>query len=361
MSAPRTPALSRVESTEPAGGSAPIPFSRPPTPSLNSEAQYAFVGLGEMGKRMATNFARSLAGSSHPPLIVYNRGKEGLESFKKWAASKEVPESAYRVVTDLKEIGKTAHLIITSIGGDDAIKEVYAQLFAGQEEDATKKQTIFVDTSTTYPTVSGQLERDATAKPRRTFLAAPVFGVPRAAEKAQLIIAMAGDLFAKKVASHALVPAIGKKVMDLGSNVERAMSFKLVGNSLELGFIELISECFTLADQAGVGSEALVELIREQHSSPALVRYSERITQNKFDAEGGFNLHGGLTDSKHIRQLADTYNVPMPTMDVAHQHMITARAQGGEHMDWTALVAGQRIAAGLQPFAGKTRLEKWEE
>lgn len=91
---------------------------------------------------------------------------------------------------------------------------------------------------------------------------------------------------------------------------------RLVGNSLELGFIELISECFTLADQAGVGAEALVELIREQHSSPALVRYSERITQNKFDAEGGFNLHGGLTDSKHIRQLADTYNVPMPTMDV---------------------------------------------
>lgn len=33
--------------------------------------------------------------------------------------------------------------------------------------------------------------------------------------------------------------------------------------------------------------------------------------------------------------------------------MITARAQGGEHMDWTALVAGTRIAAGLPPFAGK--------
>jgi hypothetical protein len=33
--------------------------------------------------------------------------------------------------------------------------------------------------------------------------------------------------------------------------------------------------------------------------------------------------------------------------------MITARAQGGEDMDWTALVGGQRIAAGLAPFAGK--------
>lgn len=56
---------------------------------------------------MATNFARSLIGTSHSPLIVYNRGEEGLTSFKKWAASKEVPESAYTVVTDLKEIGRT--------------------------------------------------------------------------------------------------------------------------------------------------------------------------------------------------------------------------------------------------------------
>jgi hypothetical protein len=57
--------------------------------------------------------------------------------------------------------------------------------------------------------------------------------------------------------------------------------------------------------------------------------------------------------SRHIRQLAESHNVPMPVMDVAHQHMLSARAHGGETMDWTALVGGERIAAGLQPFAGK--------
>lgn len=40
-------------------------------------------------------------------------------------------------------------------------------------------------------------------------------------------------------------------------------------------------------------------------------------------------------------------------MDVAQQHMLSARAHGGDIMDWTALVGGQRISAGLQPFAGK--------
>lgn len=55
----------------------------------------------------------------------------------------------------------------------------------------------------------------------------------------------------------------------------------------------------------------------------------------------------------HIRQLAESNNVPMPTMDVAHQHMLSARAHGGDEMDWTALVGGQRIAAGLAPFKGR--------
>jgi hypothetical protein len=62
---------------------------------------------------------------------------------------------------------------------------------------------------------------------------------------------------------------------------------------------------------------------------------------------------GVMSPCRHIRQLAESHNVPMPVMDVAHQHMLSARAHGGEEMDWTALVAGQRIAAGLQPFAGR--------
>lgn len=60
----------------------------------------------------------------------------------------------------------------------------------------------------------------------------------------------------------------------------------------------------------------LVQLIKLQHVSPTLVRYSERISQNKFDATGGFNLAGGMADARSIRQLADSHNVPMPTIDI---------------------------------------------
>jgi len=41
------------------------------------------------------------------------------------------------------------------------------------------------------------------------------------ADKAQLIIAMSGDYRSKKELAYLLVPAIGRKVLDLGGNVEK--------------------------------------------------------------------------------------------------------------------------------------------
>ena len=75
---------------------------------------------------------------------------------------------------------------------------------------------------------------------------------------------------------------------------------RLVGNAMETGFIELLSECFTLCDQTGVGSDRLVELIKDQHHSPTLIRYADRITKNHFDSEGGFNLGGGIMDARWV-------------------------------------------------------------
>ena len=59
----------------------------------------------------------------------------------------------------------------------------------------------------------------------------------------------------------------------------------------------------------------------------------------------------------HIRRLSTEVNSPMPAIDVAHQHLLTARAihqvqkQEGrakfDTLDWSGMVAGIRVAAGL--------------
>lgn len=73
-------------------------------------------------------------------MVVYNRSSDGVDAFKKLADEAQAP---YKVVEDLQEIGRTwvqcrsadsrCHIIITSLGSDEAVIEVFKELFAGEE------------------------------------------------------------------------------------------------------------------------------------------------------------------------------------------------------------------------------------
>lgn len=72
------------------------------------------------------------------------------------------------------------------------------------------------------------------------------------------------------------------------------------------------------------------------------------------------NRHFVIPFKSHVRRLAAEHNCPMPTIDIAHQNMLTARALHQKHslfgeekwktLDWSASIAGSRVAAGLEPF-----------
>lgn len=65
-----------------------------------------------------------------------------------------------------------------------------------------------------------------------------------------------------------------------------------------------------------------------------------------------------------MRRLTIAYNSPMPVIDAALSNMLTARAMHTSHqaqgtarfetLDWSALVAGSRVAAGLSGFDSDT-------
>lgn len=70
------------------------------------QAQAAVVGLGEMGRRIATNLARSLQEQGHPPLLVWNRSSDKFDEFKEYAKSKGVNEDAYNICPKLDDLVK---------------------------------------------------------------------------------------------------------------------------------------------------------------------------------------------------------------------------------------------------------------
>jgi hypothetical protein len=68
----------------------------------------------------------------------------------------------------------------------------------------------------------GELDNMVSSIPHTHLITCPVFGTPHPfADKAQLILAMSGDYRSKKEVAYLFVPAIGRKVIDLGGNVEK--------------------------------------------------------------------------------------------------------------------------------------------
>jgi 3-hydroxyisobutyrate dehydrogenase-like beta-hydroxyacid dehydrogenase len=78
---------------------------------------------------------------------------------------------------------------------------------------------------------SGELDALVSSIPHAHLITSPVFGAPAVADKAQLLIIMSGDYRSKKELAYLLVPAIGRKVIDLGENIEKGREYRFIGSS----------------------------------------------------------------------------------------------------------------------------------
>lgn len=67
----------------------------------------------------------------------------------------------------------------------------------------------------------GELDNLISSVPHARFITCPVFGAPSVAAKGLLIAVMSGDYRSKKEVAYLLVPAVAKKIIDLGGNVEK--------------------------------------------------------------------------------------------------------------------------------------------
>jgi hypothetical protein len=92
------------------------------------------------------------------------------------------------------------------------------------------------------------------------------------------------------------------------------------------------------------------------------LNYGDRMLHNNFDGSAGFSIDGGVKDASHMRRLSVEHNTPWPAIENASNHMLTARALHHAQecagttsvpvLDWSSLIAGTRVAAGLDPFSG---------
>jgi len=277
-----------------------------------------FIGLGHMGSAMAANLVKA----GHD-VSVFNRspGKSGA-----------LVDLGARDAANLAE-ACAGDAVITMLADDDAASDI--ALGDGGLIAHLPKGAIHVSMSTISVALSKRLAQ-AHAQARQRYVAAPVFGRPDMAAAAKLFIVAAGDP-ATIDACQPLFRAMGQKTFPMGTEPSAANLVKLSGNFLIASAIEALGEAVALVGKAGIDRHAYIELLTSTlFNAPAYKTYGALIAQGKYEP-AGFAAPLGYKDIRLALAAAESLHVPMPLASLLHDRFLRLLAQGGEHLDWSAI------------------------
>jgi 3-hydroxyisobutyrate dehydrogenase-like beta-hydroxyacid dehydrogenase len=277
-----------------------------------------FIGLGRMGAAMAANLVKA----GHD-LSVFNRSPG--------RSAPLVELGAHEAANLAAACGGDA--VITMLADDDAASAII--LGNGGLVAHLPKDAIHLSMSTISVALSKQLAQ-AHAKAGQRYVAAPVFGRPDMAAAAKLFIVAAGDPKAID-ACQPLFRAMGQKVFSIGTEPSAANLVKLSGNFLMASAIEALGEAIALIGKAGIDRRAYIELLTSSiFDAPAYKTYGSLIAQGKFEP-AAFAAPLGYKDIRLALTAAESLGVPMPLGSLLHDRFVRLIAQGGSHLDWSAL------------------------
>jgi 3-hydroxyisobutyrate dehydrogenase-like beta-hydroxyacid dehydrogenase len=180
---------------------------------------------------------------------------------------------------------------------------------------------------------------------RQSYLSAPVFGRPDAAEAKRLIVVAAGES-ATVERCRPLFDAIGRQTFVAGSDPWQANVIKLCGNFMIACMMETFGETFATMRKAGIDRHLFLDVMNELFGSPVYKNYGTIIANEKFEP-AGFALKLGLKDIRLGLEAAQELGAPMPFASVLRDHLISAIANGQEQLDWSSVALVAARNAGL--------------
>ena len=288
-----------------------------------------FIGLGGMGQPMA----RHLLQAGHK-LAVYNRTRARADQLKQF--NPVVADSPAAAARD-------AEVLVTMVADDAALEDV--MLGSQGALAALPRGAIHVSMSTISPALSRRLaERHKAAA--QTYVAAPVFGRPEAAEAKKLWIVAAGSPEALE-RCRSVLDAMGQGVIVAGDDPPRANVIKVAGNFLLAAAIEAMGEAFALVRKHGVAPAELLDIVNGRlFRSPIYENYGTLIAQERYEP-AGFKLKYGLKDIRLALGAADEVAAPMPLASLIRDHYLSGIARGWGEIDWAGLARVAAVDAGL--------------
>lgn len=279
--------------------------------------QVAFIGIGVMGKSMASN----LMDKGHT-LHIYNRTKSKAEELiDRGAIWHDSPAEA----------AAEAEAVFTIVGFPKDVEEVY---LGGQGIlKAVSEGTVLVDMTTSDPALAVRIAEAAAAKGCST-LDAPVSGGDTGAQKGSLSIMVGGD----RKAFDRVLPlfeAMGTNIVyqgESGSGQHTKMCNQIAIAAGMLGVCEAVA----YAKRAGLDPETVLKSIESGAAgSWALSNLAPRMIKGNYDP--GFYVKHFIKDMGIAAESAESMNFDAPGLQLALERYRELAAQGGEDYGTQAL------------------------
>jgi 3-hydroxyisobutyrate dehydrogenase-like beta-hydroxyacid dehydrogenase len=316
-----------------AESSSPVAHSGTSTTTLPERSKIGFVGLGRMGTAMAANLA-----SVGRQIIAYVRHPNRMD---------KLATLGLRPTTDITDLFD-CEVVISMLPDDDAVLDVaFGRAGVGIEGFAVglRRGAIHLSMSTISTATASHLAREH-ARHGQGYVAAPVFGNPDAAKARQLFVVVAGEP-ADVERCRPLIGNLGQQAFIVGADPAHANLIKLLGNMMMATMLEMLGETVALCRKRGLDPKLFVEILTNTMFGGRAHRlYGDKIVAQRYAP--GLALPLALKDVRLALAEAEGAAVPMPSVSVVRDRLITGIARGHADLDWTALALIAAEEAGIK-------------
>jgi 2-hydroxy-3-oxopropionate reductase len=270
-----------------------------------------FVGLGIMGKPMATNLM-----DAGYKLTVHNRSPE---------KALELGEAGASVANSPKELAENTDIIITMLPDSPQVSEVVA----GEEGvlEGITEGSLIVDMSTISPVVTEELS-EAVKEKGASMLDAPVSGGDVGAIEGTLSIMVGGEE-ADFHRAKPLFEAMGKTITHVGP-VGAGQVTKAANQVVVALTIEAVCEALVLGSAGGVAPEKILDVLSGGLAGNKVMEVKrEKFLSHRFEPGGKVEFH--RKDLGIALAAGREYGVVLPVTAVVYQmfEALIARGRGG--------------------------------
>jgi 4-hydroxybutyrate dehydrogenase/sulfolactaldehyde 3-reductase len=278
-----------------------------------------FIGLGNMGRPMASNLVRK--GFA---LTVHDVVAKRIETLASLGA---------KTSASVAQVAQACDIVITMLP-DSAIVESVIAGPNGVLAHARAGMAI-MDMSTIDPLVTDRLASAAKDK-SVSFIDAPVGRLASHAERGESLFMVGAD-DASFARVKPLLEAMGNTIHHCGG-VGTGMRTKLVNNYLAIISCQLNAEALALSQRFGLSLRKTLDVLYGTTATNGQLAIAWPAKVLKGDTEPGFTIDLAHKDLTLIVNAANAVKVPVPVAAVAREAFSTARSHGYGAKDFSSIV-----------------------